>query len=510
MIRIVEADHSPGGFPVLKQFSLSLEPGSMTALVGPSGCGKSSLLRILAGLRPLDRGRVEGVPRAKAFVFQDAALLPWRTARENVALLEKFMPIGSPEEALARVGLTDHADKLPAQLSGGQKMRVSLARVLVARPELVLLDEAFGALDGMTRRSVQRVFTALAEQNRWTVVMVTHEPEDALLLADRVLVVDGPALRVRADRRVLSPRPRAIPDPAVLELEDVPSKSTDLSTDALDGVVATLAPGRGASPTPAPRLPNRRAEERGSRLITLLSFALGLAIWAAVAERVGPLLLASPLEVGKVFLGENGPRLAEATLHTLKSALLGLLVATSIGIGTAVLGWRSALARQAMAPYLSLIQVIPIVAIAPLLLVWLGYGSTVALVTAGIASFYPVYAATATGLLAPSVEQVDLLRLYGAGRAQELWYLRLPAALPALFSGLRTAAGLSVIGTIVGEFVASNGLPPTLGFLVISGARAARTDLSFAAVVCAGALAMAFSALLGLLERRLIGRWYGA
>ncbi|HND32474.1 MAG TPA: ABC transporter permease subunit, partial [Myxococcota bacterium] len=139
-----------------------------------------------------------------------------------------------------------------------------------------------------------------------------------------------------------------------------------------------------------------------------------------------------------------------------------------------------------------------------------GYGSTVALVTASIASFYPVYAATATGLMAPSVEQVDLLRLYGAGRAQELWYLRLPAALPALFSGLRTAAGLSVIGTIVGEFVASNGLPPTLGFLVISGARAARTDLSFAAVVCAGALAMVFSALLGMLERRLIGRWYGA
>ncbi|HNC95522.1 MAG TPA: ATP-binding cassette domain-containing protein, partial [Myxococcota bacterium] len=83
-MRIVEADHAPGGFPVLRQFSLSLEPGSITALVGPSGCGKSSLLRIMAGLRKLDGGRVEGVPRAKAFVFQDAALLPWRTARENV------------------------------------------------------------------------------------------------------------------------------------------------------------------------------------------------------------------------------------------------------------------------------------------------------------------------------------------------------------------------------------------------------------------------------------------
>jgi NitT/TauT family transport system ATP-binding protein len=508
LIRIVDAHHAPGGFPVLQHFSLSLDPGSITALVGPSGCGKSSLLRILAGLRQLDHGQVEGVPRAKAFVFQDAALLPWRSARENVALLEKFMPIGNPDEALARVGLADHAHKLPAQLSGGQRMRVSLARVLVARPELVLLDEAFGALDGLTRRSVQRIFTKLAEQNRWTVVMVTHEPEDAMLLADRVLVVEGPALRVRADRPVLTQRPRNIPDPEVLELEDrAPANPVEI-TDPRDGPVATLAELGRATPKPAP-LP-KRTEPRDSRWVMLFSIGLGVALWAAVAARVGPLLLASPLEVGKVFVGETGPRLAEATLHTLKSSLSGLLFATTIGIGAAVLGWRSRLARLALAPYLSLVQVIPIVAIAPLLLVWLGYGSSVALVTASIASFYPVYAATATGLMAPSVEQVDLLRLYGANRAQELWYLRLPAALPALFSGLRTAAGLSVIGTIVGEFVASNGLPPTLGFLVISGARAARTDLSFAAVVCAGALAMAFSALLGLAERRLIGSWYGA
>ncbi len=508
MIRIVDARHAPGGFLVLDHFSLSLELGSITALVGPSGCGKSSLLRVIAGLRTLDSGRVEGVPLAKAFVFQDAALLPWRTARENVALLEKFMPIGSPEDALARVGLADHADKLPAQLSGGQKMRVSLARVLVARPELVLLDEAFGALDGLTRRSVQRVFTKLAEQNHWTVVMVTHEPEDAMLLADRVLVVDGPTLRVRADRPVLAQRPRNIPDAEVLDLEDIPSKSPVEGPDPLDGAVATLAPRGVARATALPR-PATPKKAQKSWWITLISVGVGLLLWAAVAQRVGPLLLAAPIDVGRV-LWEQWQRLGEATLQTLQSALLGLFFATTAGVGTAVIGWRSRLARQALAPYLSLIQVIPIVAIAPLLVVWLGYGSSVALVTASIASFYPIYAATATGLVAPSVEQVDLLRLYGASRRQELWYLRFPAALPALFSGLRTAAGLSVIGTIVGEFVASNGLPPTLGFLVISGARAARTDLSFAAVVCAGGLAMIFSYLLRVMERRAIGKWYGA
>ena len=119
-------------------------------------------------------------------------------------------------------------------------------------------------------------------------------------------------------------------------------------------------------------------------------------------------------------------------------------------------------------------------------------------------------AATRTGLVAPGQELVDLLRLYGASRVRELWLLRLPAALPAAFAGLRTAAGLAVIGAIVGEFVGSNGSPPTLGWLVVYAARSARMDLCFAAIVVAAALALTLHGALRLVEERAIGRWYGA
>lgn len=198
----------PDGHVVLDHFDLELEPGKITAIVGPSGCGKSSLLRLLAGLRPPDAGTVSGVPTRKAFVFQDAALLPWATLRENVALPGRFGPIGDVAEAIARVGLTAHADKLPSALSGGQRMRASLARALVARPELVLLDEAFAALDGVTRAAVQREFSALQAEHGWTVVMVTHELADAVGMSDRVVAVEGPPLRIKLDLPVDLPRPR--------------------------------------------------------------------------------------------------------------------------------------------------------------------------------------------------------------------------------------------------------------------------------------------------------------
>lgn len=244
-------------------------------------------------------------------------------------------------------------------------------------------------------------------------------------------------------------------------------------------------------------------------LTPALAVATGLVLWGLLAERAGPLLLAGPADVARALLAEH-ERLAEATLRTALSAVGGLALAAALGVLLAVGAWWSRALRAALLPYTVVLQVVPIVAIAPLLVVWLGYGTAVALTTAVIAAFYPVYSAATTGLAAPARELVDLFALYGAGRGRELWLVRLPAALPALFSGLRSAAGLSVIGAIVGEFVGSNGFPPTLGYLVVFSARSARPDLCFAAIACAAALALAQHAVLRLLEARAIGRWYGA
>ncbi len=216
MIRIEGARYAPDGTRLVDGLSLDLELGRITALVGPSGCGKSTLLRLIAGLRPLDGGTIRGVPARKAFVFQDPALLPWLSTHDNVALPGRYGPIGDVTAALDSVGLRAQAAQLPRTLSGGQRMRASLARALVSNPELVLLDEAFSALDGVTRRALQDTFCTLQADNHWTVVMVTHELDDAARLADRVVALEGPPLRVVADIPVPRPRGRHA-DPEVVD-----------------------------------------------------------------------------------------------------------------------------------------------------------------------------------------------------------------------------------------------------------------------------------------------------
>jgi len=245
----------------------------------------------------------------------------------------------------------------------------------------------------------------------------------------------------------------------------------------------------------------------GRRLGPILGGGLFLLLWAMAASRAPAVLLPSPLEVLD-SAWKSRSDLALAGWTTGKAALSGLAIATTLGLAGGILFLRSRWLEAAFYPYALLVQTTPIVAIAPLLVVWLGYGLPVAVATATIAAFFPVLTAADVGLRATEPEQLELLRLYGAGFTGTLWKLRLPAALPYLFAGLRTAAGLSVIGAIVGEFVGSNGLPPSLGYLVLRAARTAETGLSVAAVLTASGLSLAMHAAVRLVERRVIGRWH--
>ncbi|WP_327351639.1 ABC transporter ATP-binding protein [Streptomyces sp. NBC_01304] len=189
----------PGGTAVAGTLDLRIAPGELLAVVGPSGCGKSTLLRTLAGLLPALAGEVaeDGEPIARpdadrALVFQHDALLPWRTVRANVELplAIRRQPRAERRAAAAdwldRVGLADHAHKLPHQLSGGQRQRVQLARALAGRPRTVLMDEPFGALDAHTRAGMQDLLVDILNGTGATVVFVTHDVDEALHLGDRV------------------------------------------------------------------------------------------------------------------------------------------------------------------------------------------------------------------------------------------------------------------------------------------------------------------------------------
>lgn len=197
-----------GDVRAVEGVSLDFRRGSFTALVGPSGCGKTTILRLLAGLdRPDDGIRVRGNDGAAStgFLFQEPRLLAWRTVRENVALplelagVPRAERLARADAALGLARLSDAADRLPHQLSGGMRMRASLARALVTRPTDLFLDEPFGALDEVTRHELDTEVRALWERERFTAVLVTHSLPEAAFLAERMIVFSPRPARVVAD-----------------------------------------------------------------------------------------------------------------------------------------------------------------------------------------------------------------------------------------------------------------------------------------------------------------------
>jgi NitT/TauT family transport system ATP-binding protein len=219
-LSIAFANHN-GGLKALEGVSFEVRPQEFVCVVGPSGCGKTTLLRLLAGLLVPTEGRVlfEGQPlltprRRIGFVFQKANLMPWRTVLANVGLpleLQAMEAVEAQRRAQASidlVGLSGFEHYLPRDLSGGMEQRVAIARALVHNPDVLLLDEPFGALDAITRERMGAELLRIWEARRKTVVMVTHSIPEALLLADRVLVLSPRPGQVRLLLDVPLPRPR--------------------------------------------------------------------------------------------------------------------------------------------------------------------------------------------------------------------------------------------------------------------------------------------------------------
>jgi len=227
--------------PVLEHVSPRAAPGEFVALLGPSGCGKSTLLRLVAGLDDASSGRllvdgkaINGPDPSRVVVFQDPTLYPWRTVRSNVALGLEAQGLlrthgARVDQALQLVGLTEFAGAYPHQLSGGMAQRAALARALVNRPRLLILDEPLGKLDSLTRIAMQGELMALWQRAGFTALLVTHDVEEALFLATRVIVLSERPARIKTEIVNDLPYPRHRGSPRLAQLRH--EVSTQLGLD---------------------------------------------------------------------------------------------------------------------------------------------------------------------------------------------------------------------------------------------------------------------------------------
>ncbi|WP_431120851.1 ABC transporter ATP-binding protein [Variovorax paradoxus] len=257
--RYANTQASGGELQVLEGIDLHVPAGRFVSIVGASGCGKSTLLRLILGLDAQYEGRIlldgepiAGTGRERGIVFQDHRLFPWLTVEQNIAVGLRNAPFSAKEkrdlvaEHVALVGLEGFEESWPHQISGGMAQRVAIARGLVNRPRVLLLDEPFGALDALTRSRLQNELQRIWQKERITMLLVTHDVEEAVFLGDRVVVMQPSPGRIRRTVEIDLPHPRNRSDPAFIALRD------DVLGDFLD-VDADRAP------VPAPQQP-RTAE----------------------------------------------------------------------------------------------------------------------------------------------------------------------------------------------------------------------------------------------------------
>ena len=198
----------------LKDFSLNLEPGKLTAVLGKSGCGKTTLLKVISGLEERDAGEI-------SFVFQDPRLLPWKTVEENLSLAIRHLPEEERKqrirEVLELVRLPEVEALYPSELSGGMAQRVGLARGIIAKPDLLLLDEPFSALDFMTRSRLQMDFSKIQDELGMTMVLITHDVNEAVLLSDKTVFLEEG--KVKQEVNIALPKPRRFGDQNLLPFQ---------------------------------------------------------------------------------------------------------------------------------------------------------------------------------------------------------------------------------------------------------------------------------------------------
>ena len=486
---------------------LRIEKGDFIALVGPSGCGKSTILKLVTGLINASSGyvfvagrEVGAEPVRVGMAFQNPTLLPWLTLRDNVMLPLKIVaPFRQEYRAkrktefrdridalLAQVGLAGFGDKYPWQLSGGMMQRASLCRALVHEPQLLMLDEPFGALDQFTREEL------------WGIMQdpLDHAP------------ADGAARDARSQGGGLSRQPH---------LRDAGAARTHHRGER-GGVSAAAhhrdvlrAGFRHAHPAPAgadhdvaarqgDRAVNAQLRRRFASAALIIGFFLAWEL-ACVAFGIKDIVLPRPSQI-VVTLIQRMPAIWPHALQTLYTTLVGFALGILVGVFLGALVGSSKLAYDVAYPLLIGFSSIPKVAVVPIFVLWFGAGTIPAVLTAMILCVFPIVVNVATGLATTEPELEDVMRALKATKLEILTNVGLPRTMPYFFASLKVAVTQAFVGTVIAETVASN---RGIGNLMMIASSSFDVPLVFAGLLVLAVLGVALYVIFSFIENRVTG-----
>ena len=492
--------------PIIDSLSFTVSAGSFITFLGPSGCGKTTLLNLIAGIYRPVTGDLQVRTSRISFVFQNDALLSWRTTLGNVLLPLELAGKHIDAELRARalkvlddLGLAGCEDYFPSQLSGGMKKRVELARALVTEPELLILDEPFSSLDIITREKLNILLRSLHRRTRCTVVMVTHSVEEACFLSDRIVVFTSLPAQV-FDVRELGKNGEQPPDQYLL---------SQAERDAAAGIRKHARVLWAALPEPVSRARGGADEEKevdaaggwarffkrfyGWMLIPLEIVVLYfLLVFLKVHIPIPDYILPHPWGIVTRFVGTlaSGTILPDLGM-TVYESLVGFAAAfaATLALGYAIA--RSRLLSRLLMPYLIASNTIPSIALAPFLVLWFGFGATPRIVTSVIVIFFPMLVTNISAIGIAEKRLAQLLAFFRPTRWRRFAHFELPASLPMITSGVKVSITLSVIGAVVGEFVSGN---KGLGSLVSIAKANFDVELMFVGLVWLIILGLAYYA----------------
>ena len=488
-----------GAEEVLADISFNVQRGSFVCIVGLSGCGKSTVLRIIGGLLGATSGDVgvyDAPPsvswRRLAYVFQAPRLVPWRTALENVILGMELRDLklaaGDMRQRalqyLDMVGLRPEADKFPDALSGGQKQRVALARALAVDPDIILMDEPFTALDYTTRKYLRNELVRIWEQTGKTIIFVTHDLEEALYLADQVVVFSAKPTRIQRAIALDRPRPRNIEaDPFLSRLMNELRRQFMEFGEQVNEL--PLVEPATASQDEAAKLVRGATGWRGAAVQRLVAdgfVVLALLAWYVYSKFVPEFIIPNPLDVlritGELFYSQ---RYMWDTYTSFLRVVIS--VALSLGIAGVIVssGWYLSPLRLLVANrIIPILNAFPSLGWAILAVIWFGV-NTVSVLFVEVAILLPFAMINLwEGVKSLDAETLEMARSFTKGRWGILYRITLPLLFPFIFSAVRMSYGVAWKVALISELF---GAEVGLGHLLNIASQSLDTPLVFAVIV---------------------------